>query len=140
MKHIDAILNAHPNHARMESIPGFAAAITACLDCTIVCNSCADACVAEDKLKMLQRCIRLDLDCSAICAATATMLSHAYDADARVLRAQLQACLTACVACAEECERHARTMEHCRICAETCRTCERACQQVMERLPAMAMA
>lgn len=140
MKHIDAILNAHPHHARMESIPGFAAAIAACLDCSIVCHTCADACVAEDKLQMFQRCIRLDLDCSEICATTARMLSRAFDADSRVLQAQLRACLAACVACAEECERHARAHEHCRVCAETCRTCERACRQVMERLPAMAMA
>ncbi|MDP2305692.1 MAG: four-helix bundle copper-binding protein [Pseudomonadota bacterium] len=140
MNHIDAILNAHPNHARMDSIPGFAAAIAACLDCSIVCHSCADACVAENAIQTLQRCIRLNLDCATICGMTATMLTHAFDPDARVLHAQLRACLAACVACAEECARHAQTYEHCRICAEACHACERACQQVMERLPAMAMA
>ncbi len=140
MNHIESILDAHPHHAQMASTPGFAAAITACLDCVQVCNTCADACIAENKATTLQRCIRLDLDCAAICNATATLLSRAYEPDARVLRAQLQACLAACVACAEECERHSRNMEHCRICAEVCRICERACQQVMGRLPAMAMA
>ena len=140
MNHIESMLNAHPNRSRMESAAGYAAAINACLDCEQTCNSCADACIAEDKLQMLQRCIRLDLDCAAICNATATLLARAYDPDARVLRTQLQACLAACVACAEECERHAKSMEHCRICAEVCRICERACQQVMGRLPAMAMA
>ncbi|MDP2313612.1 MAG: four-helix bundle copper-binding protein [Pseudomonadota bacterium] len=140
MKHVEPILNAHPQRARMDNVQGFTAAIVACLDCAFVCNSCADACIAEDKVKTLQRCIRLDLDCAAICATTAGLLSRAYDADASTLRAQLQACLAACVACAEECERHAGQHEHCRICAETCRTCERACQQVMGRLPAMALA
>ncbi len=140
MNHIQAILDAHPQRERMDNVQGFAAAVAACLDCAFVCNTCADACVAEEKGGMLLRCHRLDLDCAAICVSTAALLGRAYDPDARVLRAQLQACLAACVACAEECERHAKNMEHCRICAETCRICERACQAVMGRMPAMAMA
>ena len=36
--------------------------------------------------------------------------------------------IAACRLCAEECERHAAKMQHCRICGEACRRCERACQ------------
>ena len=35
-------------------------------------------------------------------------------------------CIEACRACAHDCEQHANTHRHCRICAETCRDCERA--------------
>ena len=50
--------------------------------------------------------------------------------DGVVTRAQLEACITACRACGDECERHAEMHEHCRICAEACRACEAACAEL----------
>jgi hypothetical protein len=40
----------------------------------------------------------------------------------------LDACMTPCRVCGEECQRHASTHEHCRVYAESCRGCETACQ------------
>ena len=34
-----------------------------------VCTACADACLGEDDVGELTRCIRLDLDCADLCAA-----------------------------------------------------------------------
>lgn len=72
----------------------------------------------------LTRCIRLDLGCADVCAATLRMLSRqtAYDAPAN--RAQVEAC-------GDECEGHAGMHEHCRVCAEACRRCERACADLL---------
>jgi hypothetical protein len=140
MNHVESMLQAHPNRTNMAPIPGLPAAIVAILDCAQACTTCADACIAEDKTRMLMRCIRVDMDCAAICAATAAMLSRVNEPDWRIIRAQLQACITACAACAEECEKHARDHAHCRVCAETCRTCERACTQAMSKVPTMAAA
>jgi hypothetical protein len=56
------------------------------------------------------------------------------DPDAETQRTALEACLAACRASAEECERHAPHHEHCRACAEECRRCERACGDLLAAL------
>jgi hypothetical protein len=43
----------------------------------------------------------------------------------------LEACSAACLASAEECERHAAHHEHCRVCAEVCRRCKKACDDLL---------
>jgi hypothetical protein len=80
----------------------------------------------------LRKCIRTNLDCADVCAATGRVLSRhtAYDAD--LTRAVLQACAQACRSCGDECSSHAEMHEHCRICAEACRRCERACERLLE--------
>jgi hypothetical protein len=79
----------------------------------------------------LRRCIRLNLDCAEICAATGAVLSRQTMPDTSLIRAQLAACAEACRVCAEECERHAEMHEHCRVCAECCRRCEKACRALV---------
>ena len=39
-----------------------------------------------------------------------------------------------CGLCAEECEKHASTHEHCRICAEHCHRCEQACSEAVQSI------
>jgi hypothetical protein len=101
--------------------------IEECYSCAQTCVSCADACLAEDMVKDLRQCIRLNLDCADLCAATGSIASRRTGSNERIIVQMLDACAAACSVCAGECERH-REMEHCRICAEACRTCERACQ------------
>src|SRR5262249_48128730 len=81
--------------------------IAECLDCIASCTSCADDCLAEPDLRDLVRCVRLDLDCADLCAATARIVSRQTDPDLGVVRRAVEACAVGCVACAEECERHA---------------------------------
>jgi hypothetical protein len=99
--------------------------------CDAACTACADACLSEDMVAELTKCVRTNLDCADICAATARVLSRHTGYDANISRAMLLACVTACASCAEECARHAEMHEHCRICAETCRACERACRELL---------
>lgn len=108
--------------------------IEECYGCSQTCAVCADACVAEDMVRDLRQCIRLNLDCADICAATGSMASRRTGSNIEVLRAAIQACATACRACAEECRRHAEMHEHCRICAEACQRCENACQEALTQV------
>ena len=102
--------------------------IAACSDCAQACTHCADACLSEPDVASLVRCIRTDLDCADVCAATGRVISRQAERDAGISRALLEACMTACRACGEECESHAQHgMEHCAVCAERCRRCEEAC-------------
>jgi hypothetical protein len=105
--------------------------LTACFECTQACTSCADSCLSEEEVAELRKCIRTNLDCADVCAATGRVLSRQTDYDADLTRAVLQACAQACRACGDECARHAEMHEHCRICSEACRRCEDACNRLL---------
>jgi hypothetical protein len=96
----------------------------------LACTSCAHACLAEDHVQELTRCIRLNLDCADVCDATGRVLTRQTSFEPQLAQSMLDACVQACRACAEECERHADHHEHCRICAEACRRCEQACSDL----------
>ena len=110
---------------------GLADAIAACFECSQVCTACADACLAEDMVVELRRCITLDLNCADICASAGRTLSRQTEYDAEVTRSILTACRDTCRRCAAECEQHASMHEHCRICADACRRCEQACEALL---------
>jgi hypothetical protein len=90
--------------------------------CAAACNHCATACLNEEDVHMLNRCIRLDLDCADICRLTAAFVARGSEHANHLLKE----CAEICEACAEECEKHAH-MEHCRLCAEACHHCADAC-------------
>jgi hypothetical protein len=102
--------------------------IRACVECAQACTACADACMGEGEIEPLRRCIRLALDCAAICDTTSALLSRHQEPDIEVLRGQVDLCALACRKCADECDRHAATHEHCRVCSSVCLRCEEACQ------------
>ncbi|MET3922543.1 four-helix bundle copper-binding protein [Arthrobacter sp. UYEF20] len=129
--HISAMLDAHPKGPAAAGKDKLAECIAACLECAQACTACADACLAEDVIAELTVCIRTDLDCSDVCAATGHILSRQTGTNAGITGPVLEACRAACAACAEECGRHAGMHEHCRICAEACRRCEAACAALL---------
>lgn len=92
-------------------------------DCAAACNHCADACLDEDNVKMMVRCIRLDKICAETCIATAKAL--ALDVPKEDVKALVQACEEACRKCGEECAKH--ETQHCKKCAEACKRCAEAC-------------
>ena len=93
--------------------------------CAKMCASCADASMAET-MNMAQ-CIRLCLDCSDICEATARLGLWQTGDDQPMLRELLELCARMCDACAGECEKH--DMEHCKLCAQICRECAEDCRK-----------
>ncbi|HEX7003519.1 MAG TPA: four-helix bundle copper-binding protein [Trueperaceae bacterium] len=129
MRHTADILASHPNgRNELEAVQ---ASIEACFDCAQACTSCADACLGEENVQAMVRCIRQNLDCADVCQATGRLASRQTETSDELLRAQLQACVTACRVCAAECEKHS-AMEHCRVCARACRNCEEACQALLQ--------
>jgi hypothetical protein len=125
-----AMLDAYPKSMNLDRSK-LAAAIDALLACGQTCTACADACLSEDMVGDLTKCIRTDLDCADVCGATARVLSRHTGYDANVSRSLLEACATACKSCGDECAQHADVHEHCRICADACRACERACRDLL---------
>jgi hypothetical protein len=105
--------------------------IAALLECAQACTVCADACLAEEKVDMLRRCIRTDLDCSDVCFTTVRIASRQTETPSELLHQQLHTCILACQVCADECELHRDVHEHCRLCAETCRHCQEMCNRLL---------
>lgn len=130
MKMIDTMLRTHP-HADLQHVEDYAEALAALTMCAQVCTACADACLAEDNVAHLRRCIRTDLDCAEICQLTARLIARQTETPNEVIHAQLHTCVLACQTCADECERHASMHDHCRICAETCRHCQERCNHLL---------
>ena len=90
--------------------------------CVAACEHCATACLQEDDVKMMARCIANDRDCADICRLTATLLARGSQHGKHLLRE----CIEVCEICAAECEKH--DDDHCKQCAEACRRCAEACR------------
>lgn len=127
------MISSHPD-VRGSTADALLRCIEECYSCAQTCTSCADACLGEDMVQQLKQCIRLNLDCADICAATGAMASRRTGSNAEVLRAAIKACMEACRACGEECQKHADMHEHCRICADSCRSCEEACREALPQV------
>ncbi|WP_106399486.1 four-helix bundle copper-binding protein [Actinocorallia populi] len=130
---VTRMLETYPATINMDR-KAIADTVEILLECSQACTACADACLSEQDVADLAKCIRTDLDCADICDTTARVLSRHTGYDANITRAQLQACAQACSACATECERHAGHHEHCRACAEVCRRCAEACRGLLAKM------
>ena len=133
MTNTTAMLDTYPGSFGFDA-GQLAGALDALAECARTCNQCADACMAEDDPAAMVQCIRLDLDCADICTATGRVLGRQTGYDPAITRAQLESCVLACRACGDECQSHAASMEHCRVCAESCRRCEAVCRELLDTI------
>ena len=102
----------------------YKACIDACLRCAVICNHCAKSCTLEPDVTMMARCIQLDMECAAICYASAELMSLHSTKAANLCRI----CAEICGACGTECDKHDN--DHCRECAAACRYCEQECMKM----------
>jgi hypothetical protein len=137
MTAVRAMIRSHPEKLSHADVIG--RCIDACYACVETCTACADACLGESHVESLVGCIRLNLDCAAVCTATGSILLRANKLGHRqLLEAQLTTCIAYCRACAAECGRHADMHKHCDVCAKACRECVEACLTMLNtmRMPA----
>ena len=110
----------------MHNSSQYQSVIQALNECYAVCEHCSTACLQEEDVKMMVRCIMLDRDCAELCRLTAGILARGSE----LAKTFLQACAEVCSACAEECSKH--QSQHCQECAESCRRCAEACQGAIQ--------
>jgi hypothetical protein len=133
---VKATLRSHP--ARPSHPDAIGRCIEASFNCAGTCTACADACLSERDIADLLACIRHNLDCAAICTATGSVVARSKSGASRqVLESQLNVCIAACRACADECSRHAKTHAHCGVCADACEACATACTEMLAALRAV---
>ena len=146
---IKEMIREHPDVAG-DGNESLLEAVKHAMYCAAICNSCADACSAEEM--DMRRCIRLCLDCADVCTAAYRVAtrrtdenggwapgplfdlyaSRRTDENRQLIRSMLAVCIEACETCAEECARHEHA--HCRRCAQMCRECADDCRQALADL------
>lgn len=90
-------------------------------DCIAECNKCLAACLEEEDVSMMARCIELDIDCAEICGVTAAFIARNSESTATLIAL----CGEICKACGDECQKH--EMDHCQQCATVCLECAEMC-------------
>ena len=133
MSYARQLLDTYPRTYRADE-DLLAAVIDALTDCAQACVADVSADLNEPQLAEMVTCIRLCWDCADVCTATLGVITRQTAYDASVTRPLLQACVAVCKSCGDECERHARHHQHCRICEQACRRCEQACQELLSAL------
>ena len=91
------------------------------LDCALACENCATACLHEEDVAAMVRCIALDRDCADICIEAARLLKR----NSEIGHQYLVLCEEICRMCADECGIHQH--EHCQQCTVACKACAEAC-------------
>ena len=102
----------------------YAAGIEACNACAVACSHCAASCLQEQDLKMMVRCIALDMDCAQICALAAAAMARGSEH----AKAICGLCADICQSCGDECAKH--QMKHCQECAKACQQCASECRKM----------
>lgn len=93
-------------------------------ECMMACNHCYSACLQEDNVKMMAKCIQLDRECADICG----YLEQAIARGTPFISELAAVCAEICEACGNECEKH--NHDHCQQCAEACFKCAEACRDI----------
>jgi hypothetical protein len=107
MTHAKEMLDTHPGAAAVDTVV-LVECIEACFDCTQTCS----ACLGEEMVARMRRCITMCLNCSDVCATTGRVLCRQTEFEPAIARAALRAC------------------------AEACRRCERACNEALSAVGA----
>jgi hypothetical protein len=92
MSYARQLLDTYPGTVPADASV-LAAAIDALNDCAQACTADAGADLSEDNLADMVRCIRLFLDSTDVCTATAGVISRPAEYDASVTRPLLEACV-----------------------------------------------
>lgn len=98
------------------------------LDCSFACENCATACLNEENVNDMTRCISLDRDCADLCFQAVRLLIR----DSEIGKQFLLLCEEICRLCADECGKH--DMDHCQQCAAACLACAEACHENHEAI------
>jgi len=92
----------------MTNYQTYKSCIEACLKCASICNYCASSCTQEDDIKMMAKCIQLDMECAALCYTAAQLMSLGSSKSKEICNI----CADICEACGNECGKHTHS-KHC---------------------------
>jgi len=115
------------------TVDGLARVLQALADLDRDSTTCATAMMALDGADMVSA-TRAALDCADIAVAAQRVLSRPTAADTGVIRAMLEAVVTAADRCAAECGQHAGHHGHCRIHSESAQRTAALCRSELQNI------
>jgi hypothetical protein len=102
--------------------------IAVCLGCASFCNHTALWCIDVESHRVeMKKCIELTLECAALCAATAQLISMGSERAKELCRL----CAEACDNCASQCNKF--NSEELNACTDLCRKCAAVCRSKYEQ-------
>jgi hypothetical protein len=119
----------HHQTTRESTVPVHADLIRELINCALACEACATACLNEEHIELMTRCIELDRDCADICNLGARLLIRESETTSQYLALAEEICQL----CADECRKHEHA--HCQLCAEACLSCAEACRSSHGSMP-----
>lgn len=93
--------------------------------CATACNHCAASCLKEPDVKMMSKCIALDMDCAQMCTVAAAVMARGSEHYQEICKV----CADICLSCGDECAKHDKT--HCKECAKACNHCAEECRKMV---------
>jgi hypothetical protein len=87
------------------------------IQCALICEECEAACLNEENITLMARCIELTRDCADICIQGARLLQRQFEVADEYLLLIDKICKT----CSEECRKH--NFDYCQECANVCEAC-----------------
>ncbi|GAB2744003.1 four-helix bundle copper-binding protein [Sinomonas atrocyanea] len=122
MSHARQALVVHP--AAPDMTEAQRTALSECIDaalaCTQACTTGADSCLEEPGVAHLTRVIRAQLNCAAICSASAQILSRFGSDFGPTPASVLRALDDVSALCEDVCRVYAGAYPHCRVTADSC--------------------
>lgn len=118
------------SHQSPFELAQLASAIDACFSCATACTLCADACLGDERASDQFAHVRRNLACADICLATGQVLCKQMEQDAEAVQLLLQACVTSCRSCAQDCDQR-HELASCQVCVQACRACEQTCSELL---------
>ena len=82
---VQQMISMHPD-VRGSTNDALIRCIEECYSCAQTCTSCADACLAEEMVKELTQCVRLNLDCADVCNITGRIATRRTGSDDELIR------------------------------------------------------
>lgn len=109
----------------------YEASIDACIECATVSNHCVVACLEEEKVRDLTKCIRLNLECATVAQVAAELMNL----NSGYVKEICELCAVVATACAEENEKHASLVQ-CEESATACNACAEEARNVAHQFVA----
>jgi hypothetical protein len=110
--------------------------IEACSACEQACTVCASCMMGTESGGAMH--MEMCLNTADMSNTMMRMMMRPAGLHAASMMAMLDAMVTQCNACADECMKHADMHEDCAMCAEVCRQCAMSCQKAIDAMKSMA--
>ena len=119
-------MSAHPAYQASPADQVLGRLVVECFECAAMVVACAEADIAESDVRLLATAVARDLDWASLCREVGAFVPAGHGKEFRLICGAIAFCATACVICADGCDRHTAGNELCSTCSDARHRCARA--------------